>query len=100
MNVATLQPKMTKWFLSLKKYDCGSSWRPAWPATDMLRQAHVNKPIFWRNDPPPGSAENEPHAVSALTFSNTPGCATAHVRFYIKNDDFPIKKDDFMLTKC
>jgi WD40 repeat protein len=42
-------------------------------------QAHVNSPIFWRNDLPPGAAATEPHAVAALTYSNTPGCATAHI---------------------
>jgi hypothetical protein len=54
-----------------------ADWKPA--RNGEPRQAHVSKAIFWRNDLPLGAAETEPHAVAALTFSNTPGCATAHV---------------------
>lgn len=37
-------------------------------------QAHVDSPIFWRNDLPAGAPATQPHAVAALNFSNTPGC--------------------------
>lgn len=40
--------------------------------------AFTNTPIFWRNDLPPGAPATLPHAVAALSFSNTPGCAFAH----------------------
>ena len=42
-------------------------------------QAHVESPVFWRNDLPAGSPVTQPHAVAALNFSNTPGCEGAVV---------------------
>jgi WD40 repeat protein len=42
-------------------------------------QAHVDSPVFWRNDLPAGSPVTQPHAVAALNFSNTPGCEGAVV---------------------
>ena len=42
-------------------------------------QAHVDAPIFWRNDLPVGAPDTQPHAVAALSFSNTPGCARAYI---------------------